>query len=68
MFTIFLPAVGVRHNVSDGPLGGQGTAGHYWSSTEYDSNTAHYLTFYNTASAVAHLPSKSAGFTIRCVR
>ncbi len=44
--SIFLPAVGYRGG-SNGTLYGAGSDGNYWSSTQYDTNSAYYLVFYS---------------------
>jgi hypothetical protein len=50
-----------------GGLGGRGTQGNYWSSTQLAAATAYDLQFYSAASAVVS-HDKAYGFSVRCLR
>jgi uncharacterized protein (TIGR02145 family) len=62
---IFLPATGWRLN-SNGSLGGVGTNGGYWSSTQDDNSFAWKLWF-NSNSMTITIDWRTFGKSIRCV-
>jgi len=61
------PAVGLRSN-SSGSLGGNGTNGYYWSSTQGNSTGAYYMSFNGSSAYASDTNSKAYGFSVRCVR
>ncbi|MCL2651812.1 MAG: fibrobacter succinogenes major paralogous domain-containing protein, partial [Candidatus Azobacteroides sp.] len=65
--SLFMPAAGYRSN-SDGTLLNTGSDGYYWSSTQYDSNSAYGLTFYssNVFTADGYF-YRVTGISVRCV-
>ena len=67
---LFLPAVGYRHDLTDGALSSPTTRGLYWSSTQRASSSGHRLAFDSALSDpdVGATISKSHAMSIRCVR
>lgn len=65
---LFLPATGSR-NPTDGSLRDRGLAGHYWSSTESESNekNAWTLDFSVSSINVAEQYTRISGFAVRCI-
>ena len=63
--TLFLPAAGFRDR-NNGSLGGEGTYGSYWSSSEYSSEDAYYLGFENDNTSV-YFYNRLSGQSVRCV-
>ena len=46
-----------------------GFCAYFWSSTEYESNSAHYLKLnYNSDYAYLYYNSKYRGYSVRCVK
>ncbi len=62
---LFLPAAGFRVN-NDGALGGRGSYGYYWGSTEYGAVNAWYLYFYSSDAGTDNY-NRSTGFSARCI-
>ena len=62
---IFLPAAGYRH--CDGDVSRVGTAGHYWSSTPYNSRSAWFL-FFNSSSVGMYDYNSRYGLSVRLVQ
>ncbi len=52
---------------SDGALIVRGTAGYYWSSSQYTANTSRYLGFYGLGSSMSN-ENKADGISVRCIR
>jgi len=63
--TLFLPAAGFRY-YSYGTLGGAGSLGYYWSSTQDGTTNAYYLDF-NSSRASRNSYDRNDGFSVRCV-
>ncbi len=63
--SLFLPAAGYRGS-SNGALLSRGINGRYWSSTEFSSSYAWYLTF-NSSSASRFNNYRTFGFSVRCI-
>jgi uncharacterized protein (TIGR02145 family) len=70
---LMLPAAGARRGI-DGTLYSRGSYGYYWSSTEYSTSYALYLTFYsasastlNGISFVGNHHTRSFGCSVRCI-
>ena len=61
---VFLPAAGYRYGTT---VNYTGSYGHYWSSTQYDSDYAYKLYFY-TASLGPQLDDDRYGFSVRLVQ
>jgi len=64
---IFLPAVGDRV-YNNGSLGGQGSYGYYWCSTQYDATLGYSLSFGSGSSAPSYGSSEAGGYSVRCVQ
>lgn len=62
--TLTLPAAGSRGN-TNGALGGRGSNGYYWSSTE-NSTSAWALNF-ASSSASSNSNGRANGFSVRCI-
>jgi len=62
---IFMPAAGYRYD-NDGTLNYVGTYGFYWSSTEYSSTHAYYLSF-RSGSVGLYNYYNNFSFSVRCV-
>ena len=54
-------------NYSDGRVYYRGSEGHYWSSTQADSNSGYHLDI-RVATSVASNAIKAFGCSIRCIR
>lgn len=68
--TVFYPAGGYRKcytNNSYGTWFGEGTEGHMWSSTAYNSVYSAYQLYYYYNSVVTTTTSKSNGNSVRCI-
>ncbi|MDR0940896.1 MAG: hypothetical protein LBM68_01580 [Bacteroidales bacterium] len=59
--TVFFPAAGYRYD-NVGTLHHAGVGGFYWSSAEFNSNFAYYVSF----GSVSHF-TRNGGLSIRCV-
>ena len=62
---VFLPAAGYRHGTSVG--NSSGSYGRYWSSSYYNSGSAHYLRFYDSSLTVGPYLVRNDGFSVRLV-
>jgi uncharacterized protein (TIGR02145 family) len=62
---LMLPAAGYRITIS-GALGGRGSIGYYWSSTEGSVTNAGYLNFYIIAVTTSN-NSRAFGKSVRCI-
>ena len=64
--TLEFPAVGFRNGLS-GSLGGNGTGGRYWSSTQIEEYGS-LLYFSNSMVILSDTGSKITGYSVRCVK
>jgi Fibrobacter succinogenes major domain (Fib_succ_major) len=62
--SLFLPAAGSRY-FSDGSLGGRGSDGYYWSSTE-SGIVSQFLSF-NINFINVYTSNRPSGFSLRCI-
>jgi uncharacterized protein (TIGR02145 family) len=54
-------------NYSNGSLSGRGTAGYYWSSSQYSSSRGNYLALTSASSAMSNT-YKTYAMPVRCIR
>ncbi len=62
------PAVGNRNTDSAGTLNNNGTNGYYWSSVQYNTNSARNMNFNSSGVNPNDYNNKQNGFSVRCVR
>ncbi|MFM7402021.1 MAG: hypothetical protein ACKO4W_14075, partial [Bacteroidota bacterium] len=63
---LMLPAAGARFD-NNGVLGGRGTDGYYWSSTDRGSGKAWALVFFSSSSVFTGSDNRPYGNSVRCV-
>jgi uncharacterized protein (TIGR02145 family) len=64
---LFLPAAGVRSISYDGALYNRGSLGYYWSSSEFESDSAWYLFFELGFATTNGSRIRTNGFSLRCI-
>lgn len=62
------PAAGYRDYNSTGTLYFDGTYGFYWSSVQYNTNTAYDMAFSSSSVVPSDTTDKRYGFSVRLVR